>query len=380
MKNSTICENSPEDNKEGCPGPSFLCSTCSKKILAAVSGGIDSAATTLLLKNAGFEVTGINFILTDEDHSLDTATLLSNQLGIQVISADLRDVFRKKIISYFTDGYMSGETPAPCSVCNPQIKWRYLKEYADSLGIPYLATGHYIGISRSGKKYFVRKARDPLKDQSYYLWGLGQEILSRAVTPLGKLTKTEVREFMSAQGYEVFTHKKESMSVCFLRDGSYTDFLKQNIPDIELLNRGRVINDYGETIGSHSGFPFYTTGQKRGFKLFKGEDLYVTGIDAVNNTITCGGKKDLFFDILYVGDTVITDKELLLQSGKITVKIRGIGINPGGYCEITEVDGFLRIITAEPVYAPAKGQPAVFYMDDIVVGGGILKSYNKTGI
>lgn len=345
-----------------------------KKILVALSGGIDSAATALILKEQGYDVTGVTFDLTGDPASIMSARSLSERLGINLLTEDARERFGNEIIRYFIDSYMKGETPAPCSLCNPSVKWRTLKAVADREGFPLFATGHYIRIVEDNGRLYVARGIDPAKDQSYYLWGLDQETLRRAVTPLGPLTKNEVRAKMSEAGFSDLAAKKESMSVCFLKGTTYHDFLRERIPEIDKYAGGDVIDNMGSIIGRHNGYPFYTVGQKRGFELFDGKEKYITGIDPSGNRLIAGDAGELYTDRLLVGSLAAADIDRLLCSREVSVMIRGFGWNPKGFCKLSiNKNGKLSVITDEAVYAPAKGQPVVFYIGDMVVGGGILE-------
>ncbi|MCD8186336.1 MAG: tRNA-specific 2-thiouridylase, partial [Rikenellaceae bacterium] len=238
-----------------------------KTVLVALSGGIDSAATALILYERGYRVTGITFNLTGDEQAIAATEKLAERLRIPLVVEDVRQDFEREVQRYFIEGYMRGETPAPCSVCNPKIKWKTLTQAADRLGIERIATGHYIRLSRWSGFYFVRRGIDPVKDQSYYLWDLEQHTLRRALTPLGDFTKAQIRELMKLWDFPDLAQKKESMGVCFLDQTGYAGFLCRAVPRIDRLQGGEVTDRQGRVIGTHSGYPFYTVGQKRGFSL-----------------------------------------------------------------------------------------------------------------
>lgn len=384
-----------------------------RRILVALSGGIDSAATALILKERGYDVSAVTFDITGDRDALDSARELAEKLEIPFRVEDVREVFERDVIGYFTTGYMRGETPAPCSYCNPEIKWKTLLRVADREGIPWVATGHYVRIVHSRNRYYIAQGVDPVKDQSYYLWGLGQEVLSRAVTPLGDMTKTAIRELMSRSGFPALTRRKESMSVCFLKGCSYTDFLRERMDGVDALNGGEVVDLSGRVIGRHSGYPFYTIGQKRGFQVDTEGSYYVLDIDAGRNRLIVGGIDNLRAGRLSVRDYYIADRDEFFSAENLRIKVRGLGLNPEGYCRVREgkddiVPGSLQPglpdlslcpgASGDPVmdsgevprlvsrldisvpakaYAPAKGQPVVFYIEDRVVGGGYLDEYGS---
>jgi len=344
-----------------------------KKILVALSGGLDSAATALILYERGYRVTAVTFDLTGDAQSIEATRLLAERLKIPLLIEDLRDAFRREVQDYFIDGYMRGETPAPCSVCNPRIKWETLRRVADREGIPLIATGHYVRMTKHNGSYYVTEGVDPVKDQSYYLWDLEQGILKRAVTPLGDFTKAQVRELMTFWGYADLAAKKESMGVCFLDKTGYAGFLRRRVPGIGMLEEGEVVDPEGNWIGSHSGYPFYTVGQKRGFVLHDPQrERYVLEIDAGHNRLVAGSIDGLYTDTLSVGNIRITDPEGFFHTDRLRVKIRGLGINPDGVVRASRSGENIQVFIPGKAYAPAKGQPVVFYIDGRVVGGGYL--------
>lgn len=337
-----------------------------------MSGGIDSAATALILKRRGYAVTGVTFDFTGNEEALASASLLAERLGIRLLTEDLREEFDKEVVGYFTEGYLRGETPAPCSYCNTRMKWRKLAEIADRHGILNIATGHYIRITSRDGLFYVTQGVDPVKDQSYYLWNLGQHILSRALTPLGNYTKMEIRSLMEAAGFPEMSRRKESMGVCFLDKEGYVPFLKKRVPQTVSLEGGVVVDREGHMIGSHEGYPFYTVGQKKGFDLSVPGNWYVLDIDPEKNRLVAGPIEELHCKRLSVRDYYLTDPEGFFSSEQISVKIRGLGLNPQGYCRMEKHGEELIVYLSSMAYAPAKGQPVVFYQGDDVVGGGYL--------
>lgn len=343
-----------------------------ERVLLGFSGGVDSAASAIELMREGYDVCLLMLDTVGDAGQIRKARDVAEKLGLELNVADVRRLFRRSVVDYFIDGYCSGETPAPCAVCNEQVKWRTLYEKAAGYGCRRIATGHYFRVVRQNDKYFIRKGTDPVKDQSYFLWALSQQYLAMALTPMGDRLKSDVK-----QSYSHLIGGSESMGICFLGNKSYGRFLLDNVPSI---TGGAVHDKYGESVGSHDGCALYTIGQKRGFDCSV-PGAVVTGIDADRNVLRVGFDADLYSTVLELDGCMAADLPRLLGSDKITVKIRGLGRNPEGYVRVTDISGktggglSLRAELSAPAWAAAKGQPAVFYEDDIVLGGGYLRNY-----
>lgn len=335
-----------------------------ESVLLAFSGGMDSrTAARLLLEE--YEVESLTLDTTGDADLLLSAKRYATELGIEHSSLDVQAEFRHRIIDYFTDSYAAGRTPAPCTVCNPMIKWRYLIDEADRRGIEHVATGHYFNIERYNNHLYVARADDSRKDQSYYLWGLSQHVLQRALTPMGHVIKDNIRSG--------FMHAKESMGLCFLRGESYRDYIGRTQPALTL--KGDVVDTEGRKVGHHAGVAFYTIGQKRGFEC-ELSGVAVVGIDAAMNRIIVGKDAELYHSTLEINDCNIVDNEEFMQADDVRVVIRGIGRNPQEYMRRAEPKGEgYRIHLNDPAWAPAAGQPVVFYRQNRVIGGGIVERY-----
>ena len=335
-----------------------------ESVLLAFSGGMDSrTAARLLLEE--YEVESLTLDTTGDADLLLSAKRYATELGIEHSSLDVQAEFRHRIIDYFTDSYAAGRTPAPCTVCNPMIKWRYLIDEANRRGIEHVATGHYFNIERYNNHLYVARADDSRKEQSYYLWGLSQHVLQRALTPMGHVIKDNIRSG--------FMHAKESMGLCFLRGESYRDYIGRTQP--ALTCEGDVVDTEGRKVGSHAGVAFYTIGQKRGFES-ELSGVAVVGIDAAMNRIIVGKDAELYHSTLEINDCNIVDKEEFMQANDVRVVIRGIGRNPQEYMRRAEPAGEgYRIYLNDPAWAPAVGQPVVFYRQNRVIGGGIVERY-----
>ena len=335
-----------------------------ESVLLAFSGGMDSrTAARLLLEE--YEVESLTLDTTGDADLLLSAKQYASELGIEHSSLDVQAEFRHRIIDYFTDSYAAGRTPAPCTVCNPMIKWRYLIDEADRRGIEHVATGHYFNIERYNNHLYVARADDSRKDQSYYLWGLSQHVLQRALTPMGHVIKDNIRSG--------FMHAKESMGLCFLRGESYRDYISRTQPALTL--KGDVVDTEGRKVGSHAGVAFYTIGQKRGFEC-ELSGVAIVGIDAAMNKIIVGKDAELYHSTLEINNCNIVDKEEFMQADDVRVVIRGIGRNPQEYMHRAEPSGEgYRIHLNDPAWAPAAGQPVVFYRQNRVIGGGIVERY-----
>ena len=332
-----------------------------RSVLLGFSGGIDSSAAVEELRQSGYRVVALTLDTTGDENMVATARKQAAQLSVEHYVKDVRADFQQKIIDYFILSYASGRTPAPCTMCNPLIKWHHLLLEADRLGIDYIATGHYFNVEECDGRYYVARALDSRKDQSYYLWGLSQEVLRRVVTPMGQKIKSDINP--------PHARSKESMGLCFLRDVGYGDFIAQNCS--KALKRGEVVNTLGEVVGTHDGIALYTIGQKRG--VVGGA---VVGIDAESNRLIVGENRDLYKATLEVGACNIVNEDELLSSPDVRVMVRGFGRNPEGFAKLIEpIEGGYRIVLDDPAWAPAAGQPVVFYRGNRVLGGGILERY-----
>lgn len=330
-----------------------------RSVLLGFSGGIDSSAAVEELQRDGYRVVALTLNTTGDEEMITTARKQAAQFFIQHHVKDVREEFQQKIIQYFISSYAQGRTPAPCTMCNPLIKWHHLLLEADRLGMDKIATGHYFNVVQQNGLYYVARAADRRKDQSYYLWGLSQQVLERVVTPMGQKIKSEV--------VATAVNKKESMGLCFLRGVTYGDFIEEHLPIA--VRRGDVVSLSGDVVGQHEGVAFYTIGQKRG--VVGGS---VVAIDAERNRLIVGENRDLYHATLEVADANIICEDELLSSNDIEVVVRGFGRNPEGFAKSVErIEGGYRVVLDDPAWAPAAGQPVVFYRGDRVIGGAILE-------
>lgn len=346
-----------------------------QKIVVGMSGGVDSTLTAAKLKEAGYEVIGVTLLMWETEsssQSISEAQQQARSIGIEHHILDCRSDFLSKIVAPFTNSYLCGETPSPCAWCNPLIKWNFLAQFADSIGAFYISTGHYIDTVEHKGHYYIRKGIDPVKDQSYYLWMVPESLIKRMVQPLGGITKQQTREQITERSLNNLVPNKESMSVCFLAGKDYRDFLHEQAPDrMGSIAEGNVIDEKGEIIGSHRGFPYYTIGQKRGMNLFQERDAYVTKIDSSKNQLTIGKKCDLLCKTLQVRELHLIAPEEITPTTALEVKVRGLGLNPEGAGYLTFEGSHGSIILENPAWAISPGQPVVFYIDGRVIGGGI---------
>lgn len=345
-----------------------------RKVVVGMSGGIDSFVTALMLQQQGFDVIGVTLRLWGEN-DLTAVEKICSALHIPLHLRDGEEYFREKVVASFVRSYLEGCTPSPCCLCNGEVKWELLNRAAAEFHADHIATGHYVRIvSREGRHY-IAKGADTHKDQSYFLWAVPREILAKAVTPLGEYTKAEVKAWAEARGYEEMAQRKESMGICFLRGKDYRDFIRQYSGTAE--RKGVIYNRRGQRIGEHSGVLDYTVGQKRGIPDCDGEPMYVAEIQVENNAIIADVKAGLFTDTLTVEKFSQVDAEDF-KADDLTVKIRGLGLNPQGQVKIEVLpDGCRRVHLSDPAWAVAPGQPVAFYRGDLLVGGGIVKKCRR---
>jgi len=348
------------------------------KVIIGLSGGVDSSVAAYLLKQDGFEVIGVTLKLFEasgkfSDDYIKQAKQIANNLEIEHLVIDVRAEFETKIIKYFANEYFNARTPSPCTLCNKIIKHKTLLDIADKNNAYYVATGHYISIKKENNKHYIYKGKDNVKDQSYFLWQLTNEMLSRTLSPLGKYSKDEVRQIASKLRFKDIYDKKESMGVCFLQKSNYRDFLKNTFSEqINEVKQGNILDESGNIIGTHSGLVNYTIGQKNGITyLNEPKNLYVKKMDNKTNTITVCEKQELNTKELYITDYSFIDIDDLNKEG-IKVIVRGYGLNPEKECrKILIEDNYIKVELEDEAWAPANGQPIVFYIENKLLGGGI---------
>jgi tRNA-specific 2-thiouridylase len=350
-----------------------------KRILVAMSGGVDSATTAVLLKEEGHEVVGVTMQLWDYGDAdggccsaddVKDARRVADQIGIPHYVVNYMELFKKYIVSDFVSKYESGLTPIPCVLCNQFMKFNFLLTRALELGADYLATGHYARIERGEKNgtFHLGKALDDHKDQSYFLFTLTQKELRHLIFPLGSKRKAEVREIARCMNLNVAS-KPESMGVCFITGEKYRDFLDDYLKRGK--QRGLIVDEDGNKLGEHNGIASYTVGQRRGLGIAKGKPMYVTRIEPEENRVYVGESKDLLRSTL-VADNVTWVGEV--PSGEVDVKAKIRYRHPANECILKTESGDSAFVQfKEPQRAITPGQAVVFYKEDRVLGGGWIK-------
>ena len=347
--------------------------------VVAMSGGVDSSVAAALLSSEGLTVTGLSMQLYDQSDAQDSfgsccsiddlhdARRVAHRLGIPHYILNFEREFHREVVTPFADEYSAGRTPIPCARCNSNLKFSTLLERAQGLGATHLATGHYARIDRQDDgRYLLRRGADHDKDQSYFLFALTQAQLARALFPVGTLTKSEVRTHARRIGLGV-AQKPDSQEICFVPDGDYAAFIEQERPDI--ARTGTLVDEAGHTIGTHGGVHRFTVGQRKGLGISAPQPLYVLRIEADAGRITVGPRSAL-------GKTQFTVSSANWISGappvswqRATVQVRHRHRPAPG--RVRALEGFraeFQFSQPEPAVAP--GQAAVFYDDDLVLGGG----------
>lgn len=355
------------------------------KVLVAMSGGIDSTVTAMMLHEEGYEVIGITMKTWDYANSggsrketgccsldsINDARQVAVNMGFHHFIIDIREEFGDYVIDNFVDEYIAGRTPNPCVLCNTHIKWSALLKRADALDCEFIATGHYAKINEKEGRKFITKAKDLHKDQSYVLWGLSQECLDRSHFPLGNYTKPEIRQLAFDWGYEELSKKAESYEICFVPDNDYRGFLKRRVEGLEeRVNGGNFVNTKGEVIGIHKGYPFYTIGQRKGLGVAFGHPMFVTEIQPETNTVVLGTVDELVRNGMIVGQVNAMKYEQIPEGLETITKIRYK--DNGALSRLTQNGDQVEVEFYANVRGVAPGQSAVFYEEDDVVGGGII--------
>lgn len=362
------------------------------RVLVAMSGGIDSSVAAVMLHEQGYEVIGMTMKTWDYASSgsskketgccsldsINDARNIAVNLGFPHYILDIREEFGDYVINHFTDEYLAGRTPNPCVLCNTHIKWDALLRRADKLDCEFIATGHYANIREENSRYVISKGLDENKDQSYALWGISQQSLSRTMYPLGKLRKTEIREMAMDRGFVELVNKSESYEICFVPDNDYRGFLKRRVDGLEAeVYGGEFVLEDGKVVGKHEGYPFYTVGQRKGLGIALGYPVYVTEIQKETNRVILGTFDELSRNGMYVNQLNLSKYENLNSQRKDTItKVRYN--DKGTPAVIEQVGDTMKVFFGKGVSAIAPGQAAVFYEGEDVIGGGwITKSFQQ---
>jgi tRNA-specific 2-thiouridylase len=358
-----------------------------KKVIVAMSGGVDSSVTAALLVEKGFDVIGVTMRLGEHDtsdnesarqccslESVDDARRVAAQLNIPFYAVNYEAIFKEAIVDYFCEEYSCGRTPNPCIICNQKLKFGKLLQRAFELGAEYVATGHYVRLSQDPNtgRHIIHKGIDPRKDQSYALFSLTQNQLSHALFPLGEYTKAQVRDLARQRSLKV-AERPESQELCFISDDNYNRFISERIS--ERIQPGPMLDTSGNIIGQHKGIQFYTIGQRKGLGGAFGKTMYVVKIDPSTNSITIGSKDDLLVNSLTASGANFISIARLTEPIKVTAKIRYADPGKEGIVYPISDDKF-EVVFDRPCMSVTPGQAVVLYDGDLVIGGGWIEEGN----
>lgn len=340
-----------------------------EKIAVAMSGGVDSSVAAAFLSQEGYDVFGVTMI-THEAFRPNAAEKICQRIGISHHVLDLKAAFKREVIDYFCQEYLKARTPNPCVVCNWKIKFGKLLDWVLSQGAIRLATGHYTRLEwdKTKKRYLLRKAED--KDQSYMLWALDQEQLSKIMFPLGALSKSEVYRLAGELGFLEIV-RAESQEICFIPDHDYGRFLSEQ--KSVKVSSGPIVNLEGEKLGQHKGLSFYTVGQRKGLGITSPHPLYVVELRLRDNTLVVGKEEALYKKHLLAGEANFVAFERLRGRVEVEVKVRYQVDEASAFISLAK-EGQVQVDFLSPQRAIAPGQSVVFYRGDLLLGGGVIDS------
>lgn len=354
-----------------------------KTVVVGLSGGVDSSVAAYLLKEQGYDVIGVTMQIWQEEDSctleenggccglsaVEDARRVAQKLDIPYYVMNFRKEFQEQVIDYFIREYLEGRTPNPCIACNRYVKWESLLKRSLEIGADYIATGHYARVEQlPNGRYAIRNSVTAKKDQTYALYNLTQEQLSRTLMPVGAYTKEEIRKIAEEAGLPV-AHKKDSQEICFVPDNDYAGFIKKSTG--KSIPKGKFVLADGKVIGEHQGIIRYTIGQRKGLNLSMGHPVFVTEIRPETNEVVVGENEDLFVNTLICDRVNFMAIEDLEEEVHLKAKIRYN--HPGADCVISPLEGGkVQVIFDQPQRAITPGQAVVFYQGEYVAGGGII--------
>lgn len=354
-----------------------------KRVMVAMSGGVDSSVAAAVLKEEGYQVVGVTMRLGYHDsveptestrptccslEGAEDARRVASQLGIPFYVLNFEEIFSKEIVDYFCREYSRGRTPNPCIICNERLKFGRLLQVARGLGIDYVATGHYarVEFDRPSGRFILKRGIDPDKDQSYALFSLKQDQLKHILLPLGNLKKSDVRRIADRLGLKTAS-KPESQDLCFISDNDHARFLRERMPD--KIKPGPIITTDGKVVGKHPGIQLFTVGQRKGLGVSLGKPMYVVRIDPDRNALIIGTREELMVREFTVSGLNLISVDRIERPMRVIVKVRYKDPGRPGAVELIGEDR-ARVIYDHPHGAVTPGQAAVFYNGDVVVGGG----------
>ncbi len=356
----------------------------SKKVMLGMSGGVDSSVAAALLLQQGYEVIGVTLqIWQDMDEEMkkseggccslsavDDARRVANRLGIPYYVLNFKDIFYKTVIEYFKEEYFKGRTPNPCIACNRHVKWQAMLDKAVSMGIDYIATGHYAKVMYDAvsNRYVLKKSVTDKKDQTYALYNLTQEQLSRTLMPVGDYPKDKIREMAREIGLSVAS-KPDSQEICFINDNDYGKFLSENC-DKEIVP-GKFVDTQGNVLGNHKGIVHYTVGQRKGLGIAFGKPMFVVALDAKTNRVVLGDDSEVFSNELTASDLNFISIEKPVDGMRVGAKIRYSAKESPATIHVLD-NNKVKVTFDVPQRAITPGQAVVFYDGDVVVGGGTI--------